>query len=611
MPIRSESADSIAELRLLPYLVSCLTAFSGTLAAPAMAGVSYVIDSVQSQISIGSATFQTTSGPAFVTDLVPVAPDTLSRSVSGTVLADPTNATVEGATLVVGGAPLVADQVLDNAAGMAIDLGDVVLTGLALTIDDTNTATISSGVVDYSVSLGSARNTTSIPRDLSGDASAFANTGGPPVFTMSGGVEQVMIPILVDIVDLPALPGASVSFTISGTVVPEPATGTALVAGLASLLWVARRKSHARPPPPHGSPSRRRRSLALLALSLLVVVSTGCPELEEAAEDEDTLPPVDAIDDTASTASGQSVDIRVLANDLFDDYLITSFTQATDQTGTLQPNSVDNDFEFSPFVEILVYTPPPGFVGTVTFTYEIFGFGDEYDFSSRDTGTVTVTVSEALPNVDAVDDVASTTEDQVVVVDVLMNDSQDADTILSFTDAVDGGGNLQPGSVSRAPGPVEQLAYQPPTGFTGTADFDYTIEGAGNAFLAGSSDTATVQIDVQPQSTGDARVQFRENTSSLQFIELGWFFVTQANITNDVHSAMIFQLGEVTSCVNVTADSNVALRARLLENTEVIVDGVCPQFASGSDYTVVVQDAAGGGFEILCTPGLFDAALCP
>ncbi len=81
-----------------------------------------------------------------------------------------------------------------------------------------------------------------------------------------------------------------------------------------------------------------------------------------------SLPPVDAMDDEAITPMNTPVDIFVLTNDLQDDDLVTDVDDPVDQNMNVQVGAVEIDI--LSFPEKLIYTPPAGFVGTVTFDYE-------------------------------------------------------------------------------------------------------------------------------------------------------------------------------------------------------------------------------------------------
>jgi hypothetical protein len=125
------------------------------------------------------------------------------------------------------------------------------------------------------------------------------------------------------------------------------------------------------------------------------------------------------------------------------------------------------------------YTPPVGFVGFDSFTYEAT---DGIDVSN--TATVTIEVTNQAPV--AVDDSATTEIDVPVTVNVLANDSDpDGDTIT--INSVNTAGTS--GSVTCS---ATACTYTPPTGFTGTDTFRYD-----NTDGIAVSTTATVTVNVQ------------------------------------------------------------------------------------------------------------------
>ena len=85
---------------------------------------------------------------------------------------------------------------------------------------------------------------------------------------------------------------------------------------------------------------------------------------------------------------------------------------------------------------------------------------------------------------DAVDDLASTTEDTAKTIDVLANDSDPDDDVLSVTSV------STPGNGTAVINPDNTITYTPNAGFSGDS-FTYTISD-GN----GGTDTATVSIAV-------------------------------------------------------------------------------------------------------------------
>jgi uncharacterized repeat protein (TIGR01451 family) len=193
-------------------------------------------------------------------------------------------------------------------------------------------------------------------------------------------------------------------------------------------------------------------------------------------------PPV-AEDDTATTPEDTPVVIEVLVNDSDvdgDTLIVDSVTQGAN--GSVTNNGSD-----------VTYTPDTNFNGTDSFTYTISdGNG------GSDTATVTVTVNAVNDPPVAVDDSASTDEDNPVTVaapGVLNNDSDpDVGDTLTVT-AVDTSGTIGAITSWGADGsftydPNGQFEYLQAGGST-TDSFTYTVSD-GN----GGTDTATVTITI-------------------------------------------------------------------------------------------------------------------
>jgi uncharacterized protein YhjY with autotransporter beta-barrel domain len=178
-----------------------------------------------------------------------------------------------------------------------------------------------------------------------------------------------------------------------------------------------------------------------------------------------------AVDDTASTVVDTAVTIDVLAND-------------SDPNGDPISIGLVSSPQFGTAVVVsgrIEYTPPSGFVGQDTFTYQVVDTADN-------TATAIVRVDVNPPNSPpvAADDAASTIVDQPAVLDLLANDSDpDGDPIqvVSLTGALHGV------VVANSTG---QYVYTPDPGFIGVDGFSYTIgDGRG-----GESNQAAVTITV-------------------------------------------------------------------------------------------------------------------
>ncbi len=199
--------------------------------------------------------------------------------------------------------------------------------------------------------------------------------------------------------------------------------------------------------------------------------STGLPQT---FTDTGTVPNRDplAADDSASTPPGIAVSVPVLVNDHDPDGTpleIASVTQpATGGAVTFTPGGG------------LVFTPEPGFTGPATFTYTV-----QDPQGAAATANVTVNVDAAAPT--AVADVASTSPDVPVIIDVLANDVEPGEEALVVT------GTTLPANGSVTELPDSTVRYTPDPGFTGIDSFTYTIENA-----SGLTDTAIVLVSVDP-----------------------------------------------------------------------------------------------------------------
>jgi len=191
-----------------------------------------------------------------------------------------------------------------------------------------------------------------------------------------------------------------------------------------------------------------------------------------------------AVDDTASTPFDTPVDIDVLANDIDvdGDVLTVNSFDATSVNG----GTVSCDTAATTPTPQCSYTPPAGFSGVDTFTYDAT---DGIAVSNRATVTVTVGAQANNPPV-AVDDAYTTDEDTVLNVaapGVLENDSDpDGDPITAVLQTGPANGSLAllgDGS----------FTYTPNPDFNGVDSFTYV---ANDGEL--DSNVATVTITVQP-----------------------------------------------------------------------------------------------------------------
>jgi hypothetical protein len=194
------------------------------------------------------------------------------------------------------------------------------------------------------------------------------------------------------------------------------------------------------------------------------------PTLAKVAFRDDFVPNVTG--DTADAISGQPVTVAVLANDADpEDGPLTVVVVSQGEHGTVTINADST----------VTYTSVAGYTGPDTFTYVA---ADARDGEAR--ATVTVNVAPANLPPAALDDLATTPEDQAVTVSPRANDLDPDDDPLDVT-AVTQGAN---GAVVL--NADDTVTYTPAANFGGTDSFTYTLtDGA-------ATDAATVTVTVTP-----------------------------------------------------------------------------------------------------------------
>ncbi|MCB0032735.1 MAG: tandem-95 repeat protein, partial [Anaerolineales bacterium] len=160
-----------------------------------------------------------------------------------------------------------------------------------------------------------------------------------------------------------------------------------------------------------------------------------------------------AVDDQISTPEDQAVIISLLANDTdAEGDSLTVDSVGTPLYGTVINNGID-----------VTYQPLPHFNGTDVFTYTVS------DGLLLSRGVVSITVTAVNDPPQAVDDAATTNEDQAVVINVLLNDSDIENDPLQI-DSIS-----QPLSGTTAISGTEEVLYTPAADFNGVITFTYTL----------------------------------------------------------------------------------------------------------------------------------------
>lgn len=188
------------------------------------------------------------------------------------------------------------------------------------------------------------------------------------------------------------------------------------------------------------------------------------------------------VDDVATTDEDQPVTIDIFANDS-DLPTQGNLTFSTPQHGTVSVD--DNGTPNDPSDDVVTYTPNPDYNGPDSFTYTVCN-------TMGDCSTATVNV-DVVPIVDALDDVASTNEEQSVTIDILANDNDiPVSGTLTVTDPANGNVIVDNGGTPSDPSD-DHVIYTPDTNFVGSDQFTYTLCDA-----LGNCSTATVTVGVNP-----------------------------------------------------------------------------------------------------------------
>jgi subtilisin-like proprotein convertase family protein len=190
-----------------------------------------------------------------------------------------------------------------------------------------------------------------------------------------------------------------------------------------------------------------------------------------------SVPPI-ALNDNVTASSGIGKLINVLQNDTGAYVSNTVQIVTPPAVGTAVPRADGK----------VIYTSPPGFVGTVTFQYRV---SDQFGQPSN-IATVTVRVIPFNPPPTAVDDTATTSSGVPVTINLLANDFDPPPTTGLDTSSV----SIflaPPSAVGTVSAPINgMVTFTPKPTFTGEAQFRYTVKD-----LSGqTSNTAIVRITV-------------------------------------------------------------------------------------------------------------------
>ncbi|MDO1511843.1 Ig-like domain-containing protein [Maribacter confluentis] len=204
---------------------------------------------------------------------------------------------------------------------------------------------------------------------------------------------------------------------------------------------------------------------------------------------------LDAVDDVASTPLDTAVEIAILENDLGipSDGTIST-TEPSNGTVAINDGGTPDDISD----DTLIYTPNDGFEGTDSLEYTVCD-----TLGNCDTATITITVGEP-EELDAVDDVATTTMDTEVEILILENDFGVPEVgTITVTEPSNGVIEINDGGT---PNDVsdDTIRYFPNEGFEGADSFEYTL-----CDSIGNCDTAVVDITVTNENPTTPPEEFK------------------------------------------------------------------------------------------------------
>ncbi|WP_426359334.1 tandem-95 repeat protein [Pseudocolwellia sp. HL-MZ19] len=200
-----------------------------------------------------------------------------------------------------------------------------------------------------------------------------------------------------------------------------------------------------------------------------------------------TLP--EAEDDEVELVFNTSIEIDILGNDVDADGDLLTITSATAFFGEVE--IINN---------ALFYTPPENFIGQEQITY---GISD--DNGGTDIGTVRINIISNNPPI-AVDDVATVDVENSIIIDVLSNDTDPNNDIITLVDVTSTSGTAFITSNGT-------ISFTPAAGESGIVFLDYII-----ADERGAEDTAQVTITVN-------KVTVRIENTSGGAINFGTLFI--------------------------------------------------------------------------------------
>ncbi|MFD1161601.1 Ig-like domain-containing protein [Hwangdonia seohaensis] len=291
-----------------------------------------------------------------------------------------------------------------------------------------------------------------------------------------------------------------------------------------------------------------------ICLLLLVVLAfSNCSSSGNDAPPPTPTPTDDgkpvAVNDTATTVEDAKLIIgNLLDNDtVVDNARITSFDTASTNGGTIEDNR-DGTY---------TYTPANNFVGADTFTYTLC---DDDDPKNCSTATVTITVTDE-GNPTAEDDAINVLENSTKIISTLLDNDVVIDgAVLTSVDNTSTQGTV----VLNTDGTI---SYTPPTDFTGSDSFVYTI--CDDDTPTNSCDSATVTITVIAAINFNIPAELVDYYSGVIFSEdTDLMFTELDELTKEKHTTILSYGQRHQYLYNADEDENNADNVILMYSGE-------------------------------------------
>jgi hypothetical protein len=128
------------------------------------------------------------------------------------------------------------------------EVGDYSFSGVGFSVDEMTIATLTSGLLDFDLSLGSFRVSSPEPIDLAGVVSPMFDLGFPAIITGPEGSRQLTQLFVISFEDVTVISGGIANFSFSGMIVaneiPEPSVSLLVVASLMGVGYAQHRRCH-------------------------------------------------------------------------------------------------------------------------------------------------------------------------------------------------------------------------------------------------------------------------------------------------------------------------------------------------------------------------------